>query len=111
VHLDDWRDFGGIDVNSGETKRLLDRIEERVHGFHPALAKVKITHRWGGPILFPKNWIPVFRRDGRSERAIALAGFSGHGVALSIYLGKWAAEVMAGRRELPEWDERGAGNG
>jgi len=45
----------------------------------------------------------VFRRDGRSERAIALAGFSGHGVALSVYLGKWAAEVMVGRKELPEW--------
>ena len=103
VHLEDWRDFGGIDVNSGETKRLLDRIEERVHGFHPALSKVRITHRWGGPILFPENWIPVFRRDGESERAITLAGFSGHGVALSVYLGKWAAEEMVGRRELPGW--------
>jgi glycine/D-amino acid oxidase-like deaminating enzyme len=103
IHLDDWRDFGAIDVEGGESKRSLDRLESRVHGFHPALERVRVTHRWGGPILFPENWIPVFRRDGRSERAITLAGFSGHGVALSVYLGKWAAEAMVGRRELPEW--------
>jgi glycine/D-amino acid oxidase-like deaminating enzyme len=111
VHLDDWRDLGGIDVEGGETKRSLDRLERRAHGFHPALENVRVMHRWGGPILFPENWIPVFRRDARSERAITLAGFSGHGVVLSVYLGKWAAEVMVGRKELPEWDERGAGNG
>ena len=35
--------------------------------------------------------------------AIILGGYSGHGVALSVYLGRWAAEALLGRRELPDW--------
>ena len=108
VHLNDWREFESVDVNSGEAKQMLDKFEQRVHAFHPALAHVKITHRWGGPILFPKYWLPVFRAHPRSKRAIVLQGFSGHGVALSVYLGQWAAKAMLGRRGLPHWAEKEA---
>lgn len=103
VHLNDWRDFDSIDVNLGETKGALDKLEARVQALHPALANVTITHRWGGPILFPKNWLPVFRSHPKSRRATVLQGFSGHGVALSVYLGQWAAQAMLGRRKLPGW--------
>jgi glycine/D-amino acid oxidase-like deaminating enzyme len=34
---------------------------------------------------------------------MVLAGYNGHGVALSVYLGKWAAEALLGRRPLPPW--------
>ena len=108
VHLNDWGELGSIDVNSGETKAAFERLEARVHAFHSDLAKVKITHKWGGPILFPKNWLPVFRWHPRSARVTVLQGFSGHGVALSVYLGKWAAEAMLGRRKLPKWTEEDA---
>ncbi|HET9400395.1 MAG TPA: FAD-binding oxidoreductase [Candidatus Acidoferrales bacterium] len=103
VHLNDWREFDSIDVHRGETKRMFDKFEERIHEFHPVLERVKITHRWGGPILFPKNWLPVFRAHPRGKHAIVLQGFSGHGVALSVYLGQWAAKAMLGRRKLPAW--------
>ena len=46
---------------------------------------------------------PIFRRHPRSDCVTVLAGYNGHGVALSVYLGKWAAEAMLGRRELPRW--------
>jgi len=32
-----------------------------------------------------------------------LGGYSGHGVAQSVYLGRWAAEVLSGKRSLPDW--------
>jgi len=32
-----------------------------------------------------------------------LGAYSGHGVALSVYLGAWAAEALLGRRDLPAW--------
>jgi glycine/D-amino acid oxidase-like deaminating enzyme len=32
-----------------------------------------------------------------------LAGYNGHGVALSVYLGQWAAQALLTRRPLPRW--------
>jgi hypothetical protein len=34
---------------------------------------------------------------------MVLAGYNGHGVALSVYLGKWAAETLLARCLLPRW--------
>jgi glycine/D-amino acid oxidase-like deaminating enzyme len=67
------------------------------------LQNVKFTHRWGGPICISEDWNPIFRRHVKSEDAIVLGGFSGHGVALSVYLGAWAAEALLGKRALPDW--------
>jgi glycine/D-amino acid oxidase-like deaminating enzyme len=46
---------------------------------------------------------PVFKHHLKSKNIIALGGYSGHGVALSVYLGRWAADVLAGKRTLPSW--------
>ena len=97
VEVDDWRGLYGLSVEKGKTKTLLDRLETRVRNLHPAL-------RWGGPILLTENWTPIFERHPLSERAIVLGGYCGHGVALSTYLGAWAAEALLGRRELPHWN-------
>ena len=103
VQANDWREFRTLDVAKGEAADLFARLERRVRGLHPLLASVEITRRWGGPILIGEEWKPVFRRDPRSPRAMVLGGYSGHGVALSVYLGRWAAEAMLGQRELPDW--------
>jgi glycine/D-amino acid oxidase-like deaminating enzyme len=65
---------------------------------------VQVTHRWGGPILVGDEWQPVFAKHPQSAQAIVLGAYSGHGVALSVYLGRWAAEAMLQRRSLPAWD-------
>ncbi|MFY9527608.1 MAG: FAD-binding oxidoreductase [Candidatus Acidiferrales bacterium] len=103
VHLDDWRELEGIDVLKGEPGRLVQLVETRIRGLHPALHSVELTHRWGGPILVADSWQPVFSRHPRSQNAIVLGAYAGHGVALSVYLGCWAAEALVGRRELPKW--------
>jgi glycine/D-amino acid oxidase-like deaminating enzyme len=103
VHLNDWRELATLDISSGEASELFARLERRVHGLHPALRSVKFTHRWGGPILIAEEWQPVFAAHPRSPSATVLGAFSGHGVALSVYLGRWAAEAVLGRRKLPEW--------
>ncbi len=105
VHLQDWREFAALDSESGESARLIARLEARVHALHPVLRDVRITNRWGGPILLSNEWRPVFAQHPRSANAVVLGGFSGHGVAQSVYLGRWAAEVMSGRRALPEWHQ------
>jgi glycine/D-amino acid oxidase-like deaminating enzyme len=107
VHLSDWREFGQLDIASGHVSDLLAHLEARVRGLHTVLNKVEFTRRWGGPILIAKGWRPVFSRHSRSPHVIVLGGYSGHGVAQSVYLGRWAAEVLCGRRELPDWNSHG----
>jgi len=104
VYVNDWRDFAALDIDAGEPAELIARLERRVRKLHPALHSVEFTHRWGGPILIGDEWVPAFRRHPQSERVLVLGAYSGHGVALSVYLGCWAAEVMLGRKQLPVWD-------
>jgi glycine/D-amino acid oxidase-like deaminating enzyme len=104
VHLDQWREFADLNIAEGEPAKPIARLESRVRGLHPVLHDVRFTHRWGGPILIADHWRPVFSQHPRSSNAIVLGAFSGHGVALSVYLGRWAAEVMCGKRTLPDWN-------
>jgi glycine/D-amino acid oxidase-like deaminating enzyme len=96
-------DLEQIDISATEPARMFASLEQRVHHLHPALAKISFTHRWGGPILFRDNWTPVFAPHPASPLGIVLGAYAGHGVALSVYFGAWAAEAMLGRRSLPEW--------
>jgi glycine/D-amino acid oxidase-like deaminating enzyme len=78
-------------------------FEKRIHRLHPTLARAKFTHEWGGPIAFRGDYQPVFARHPKSHHGIVLGAFAGHGVALSVYLGTWAAEALLGDRNLPHW--------
>lgn len=98
-----WRELEDIDIDLGRAAELIARIERRVRGLDPVLKSVRFTHWWGGPILIAEDWSPVFMRHHRSERVIVLGAYAGQGVALSVYLGRWAAEAMLGLRELPDW--------
>jgi glycine/D-amino acid oxidase-like deaminating enzyme len=106
IFFEDWRGLNSLDVASGEAVEIFARLEHRVRALHPALNAVQFTHRWGGPICIAEGWRPVFERHPRSENAIVLRAYSGHGVTQSVYLGAWAAEALLGRRELPDWSER-----
>jgi glycine/D-amino acid oxidase-like deaminating enzyme len=104
VHLKDWRELNGLDVESGQSAELIARLEARVRGLHPVLQKARFTNRWGGPILIANQWRPVFALHPQSHSAVVLGAFSGHGVAQSVYLGRWAAEYLSGRKSLPNWN-------
>ena len=105
VHLENWRGLETISINEGEAAELIGGLEERVRGLHPALRNVKFRRRWGGPMLIGAGWKPVFMRHAASRDLLVLGAYSGHGVALSVYLGRWAAEVLLGRRRMPEWSK------
>jgi glycine/D-amino acid oxidase-like deaminating enzyme len=103
IPVSHWRELKSIDTRSGDAAAMLTGLEKRVTRLHPALANVAFSHRWGGPILIADQWRPVFARHPRSERVIVLGAYSGHGVALSVYLGAWAAEALLDKREPPAW--------
>jgi len=92
-----------FDVRKGEAAVRLRWLEARVRNLHLALHSVRISHRWAGPILFTEGMRPIFHRHPRSKNVIVLAGYNGHGVALSVYLGQWAAQALLARRPLPRW--------
>jgi glycine/D-amino acid oxidase-like deaminating enzyme len=107
VHLNDWRELTTLDANSGQSRELIVKLETRVRGLHPVLQSVRFTNEWGGPILIANEWRPVFAQHPRSPNTVVLGAFSGHGVAQSVYLGRWAAEVLCGRKSLPNWSRAG----
>jgi glycine/D-amino acid oxidase-like deaminating enzyme len=96
-------DVEQIDIAAGESARMFATLERRIRHLKPGFEDFAFTHLWGGPILFRDNWTPVFCHHPQSRDGIIIGAFAGHGVALSSYLGQWAAEALLGRRELPKW--------
>jgi glycine/D-amino acid oxidase-like deaminating enzyme len=92
-----------FDIRRGASAKTLAWLESRIRNMHPALKNVRVTHRWGGPILITKGMYPVFRHHAHNKNILTLAGFSGHGVTLSVYLGHWAAQSLLDLRRLPHW--------
>jgi glycine/D-amino acid oxidase-like deaminating enzyme len=105
VYLEHWSELLNLNISSGEAAGLMRLLESRVRSLHPALENVQFTNRWGGPILIADEMTPVFKYHLKSKNIIVLGGYSGHGVALSVYLGRWAADVLAGKRKLPSWNK------
>jgi len=100
-------DLVQVDVTHSHSARMFEKLGGRIHRLHPALAKARFTHLWGGPIAFQANFQPIFSCHPASRNSIVLGVFAGHGVALSVHLAVWAAEALLGRRELPEWGQIG----
>ena len=105
VHLEHWSELLNLNIATGEAAGLMRLLESRVRSLHPTFKNVQFTNRWGGPILITEQMIPVFKHHLKRKNLIVLGGYSGHGVALSVYLGRWAADVLAEKRKLPSWDK------
>jgi glycine/D-amino acid oxidase-like deaminating enzyme len=93
-------------VDSAEAGHLFDSLARRIRGLHPALSHVRITHRWMGPICFTRDSKPIIANIDNDGRVLVATGYHGHGVALSVRVGKLLAGVLAGRSCLPAWSYR-----
>jgi glycine/D-amino acid oxidase-like deaminating enzyme len=98
-----WSGLERFSVDRGQPAARLRSLEKRVRLLHPAMKTIRVTHRWGGPILTTKDFIPTFRRHPENKNVVVLGGFSGHGVALSVYLGHQAAQHFISKYKLPRW--------
>lgn len=105
VDVDNWRELEAKDISTGRPAELISKIERRVRGLHPGMQSVGFSHWWGGPVLFGHDWEgkPVFEAHSSLPNTTVIGAYSGHGVALSVYLGSWAAEAVLGRKKLPSW--------
>lgn len=85
-------DLASLSLESAEAKHQFSELERRVHGLHPALARVSFSHRWAGPIVITEDWRPVLRQHSRSGRVLVAGGYSGHGLAQAIRMGALLAD-------------------
>lgn len=80
-------------------------LRETLLDLLPSLPRdVAITHRWGGVLGIPRDWVPGLRFDPRSGEGV-LGGYVGEGVAASNLAGRTMADLIAGndteRTSLP----------
>jgi glycine/D-amino acid oxidase-like deaminating enzyme len=100
---------GNVDnarADAPEAVRLYESLERRIRGLHPALSNVRITHRWMGPLCAAHDSKPIITSIDEDSRVLVATGYRGHGVALSVRVGKLLAEVLAGYGKLPAWSYR-----
>jgi gamma-glutamylputrescine oxidase len=93
-------DLERVALARDDVRESFARLEPRVRGLHPALARVAVTHRWGGPISFRPR-APVLAE--LAPGLVAAGAYAGHGVALSLRSAELAAARLLGGAALPEW--------
>ncbi|WP_424948161.1 NAD(P)/FAD-dependent oxidoreductase [Candidatus Spongiihabitans sp.] len=90
--------FGGrVSYSTLEPVKLTQSLRRRMVRVFPQLQGVKIDFSWGGYVAITRNRAPhIGQMDDRSWFA---QGYSGHGMALSGYMGKLLAQAILGDRE------------
>lgn len=96
-------DCAGLRIDEGDAAVALDSLERRIRAFHPALVRVGIGARWGGPIALVHGRPPFLGWHPQRPGVLVAGGYSGHGVALSVRAGELAAAAIADGHPLPEW--------
>jgi len=85
-------------------ERTHEMLRRHVEAWFPNLRGIRFTHAWGGPLGFPRDWIPTFSYDPRTGVASG-RGYTGHGVAMANLAGRVLADLITGARtdltELP----------
>jgi gamma-glutamylputrescine oxidase len=101
--------FGGpaelenVRVTEGEAAAVLTRLVGRVKSLHPALARVGIAARWGGPIAFREGLMPLLTRHPANDHILVAGAYAGHGVAFSVRAGALMAAAIVDGAALPSW--------
>lgn len=75
----------------GSTREGLRRDLENLF---PALAGIRFSSHWGGPLGVARDWYPrvVIEGDG----VVRVGGYAGDGVAMTNWVGRTVADVLAG---------------
>jgi glycine/D-amino acid oxidase-like deaminating enzyme len=87
-------------------------LERHLSAWFPVLEGVRVTHRWGGPLAMPRDWLPSFRFDPATGIGAAY-GYTGQGVAATNLAGRVLADLIVHGdtpyRDLPMVGHRSRG--
>lgn len=70
-------------------------LQDSVRDWFPMLKDVKFTHSWGGPLGWPRDYVPTLGYDAKEGLAAAY-GYTGTGVAPSNLFGRALADLITG---------------
>ncbi|MDH3740990.1 MAG: FAD-binding oxidoreductase, partial [Hyphomicrobiales bacterium] len=77
-------------------------LQRGLLAFFPQLAGVRIDYCWGGLVDVTQDRLP---RAGQHDGLYYAAGYSGHGVQMSVHMGQVMARVMSGDQEANPWKD------
>lgn len=88
--------FGSaIRTSLEQRKRSHETITATLRGLFPVIGDAAITHRWGGVLGAPRNWMPSVQFDPSTGFATA-GGYVGEGVAAANLAGRTLADLIVG---------------
>jgi glycine/D-amino acid oxidase-like deaminating enzyme len=88
--------FGSRTAGTGGHGRTHLRLEQALREMFPAAAGAAVTHRWGGVLGVPRDWMPSVGFDRAAGTAWA-GGYVGDGVGCSALAGRTLADLVLGR--------------
>ncbi|HWC34751.1 MAG TPA: FAD-dependent oxidoreductase [Mycobacteriales bacterium] len=71
-------------------------LEAVLHELFPGTVGLPLTHRWGGVLGAPRDWMPSVRFDAH-RRVAAAGGYVGDGVACAALAGSTLADLILQR--------------
>jgi glycine/D-amino acid oxidase-like deaminating enzyme len=93
-----------IHTSYDRSPRVRDHLVRTLGELFPAVAGVRITHHWGGPLGVPRDWHAAVGLD-RDAREAWAGGYVGDGLSTTNLAGRTLADLITGRRtdltELP----------
>ena len=82
-----------FDLDDGTHRRIVAAIAQHF----PAAARARITHRWGGPLAAPRDWMPTVMVD-RAHKYARLGGYVGDGVAATNLFARTLVDLLLERQ-------------
>jgi glycine/D-amino acid oxidase-like deaminating enzyme len=79
-----------------------DILRAGMAGYFPELADVRLDYCWGGLVDITADRLP---RAGQHDGLYYSMGYSGHGVQMSVHMGRVMADVLYGAAASNPWRE------
>lgn len=96
--------WGGRTESSNNGAPEVASLARDYRRLFPALAELPAARSWTGVIGFTLDNLPVVGRPPGFRSVIYAGGWCGHGIALSIYSGRWVERLLtAGAAEPLPW--------
>jgi glycine/D-amino acid oxidase-like deaminating enzyme len=88
--------FGSATSGASGHDATFAALERALHDLLPQTLDARVTHRWGGVLGVPRDWMPAVGFD-RHHGVAWGGGYVGDGVALSGLAGRTLADLLLGR--------------
>ncbi|CAM5312900.1 NAD(P)/FAD-dependent oxidoreductase [Leifsonia shinshuensis] len=85
-----------IHTSYDRSPRVRDHLVRTLGELFPAVAGVRITHHWGGPLGVPRDWHAAVGLD-RDAREAWAGGYVGDGLSTTNLAGRTLADLIADR--------------